>query len=310
MKLRLLLILLLCALPSFAIDRCVIMREANIYIQPDTTSAKLSTIARGRELTLLEHSNGWAHATATVKEGDEFSDDRDISGWLLDKGIVCPSTPNGDQILFGEAVDSENQAATRDGRKGAAGDAKRLYYRLSEYFPKSPLAGEALYRAADIQWQLDKTDASTKRSSRNRDPRDREPIEEEYMKMVEKKFPGTKWADLAAFHRLENKLCGDWNMESKCPEKEADIYEKYAEERPNSPAAPEALYNAAWRWASLVQIYPLDGHANKVGEAKQRAIALAQKLLAKNASADWNARAQRLIYMVNNNIAAFGKVID
>ena len=310
MKLRLLFVLLLSALPSFAIDRCVIMREANIYLQPDTTSAKLSTIARGRELTLLDHSNGWAHVTATVKEGDEFGDDRDISGWLLDKGIVCANTPNGDQILFGEAVDSENQAATRDGRKGAAADAKRLYYRLSEYFPKSPLAGEALYRAADIQWQLDKTDASTKRSSRNRDPRDRLPIEEEYMKMVEKKFPGTKWADLAVFHRLENKLCGDWNMESKCPEKEAEIYEKYAEERPNSPAAPEALYNAAWRWAALVQIYPLEGHANKVGEDKQRAVSLAQKLLAKNASADWNSRAQRLIYMVNNNIAAFGRVID
>jgi len=36
-------------------------------------------------------------------------------------------------------------------------------------------------------------------------------MEEKYMKEVMKKFlPGTKWADLAAFHLIDNKLCGDW----------------------------------------------------------------------------------------------------
>jgi hypothetical protein len=286
------------------------MREAVIYVQPDTSSAKLSNIARGRELTVLDRSNGWAHVTATVIEGGEFGNDRDVSGWVLDKGIIGPSTPNGDQILYGEAVDSENQASTRGGRKGAADDAKRLYYRLSEYFPNSPLAGEALYRAADIQWQIEKEDQSTRKSARSRDPQDRIPIDEELMKKVEKKFPRTKWADLAAFHRLDNKLCGDWNMQAKCPEKEADMYEKYAAEHPDSPSTPEALYQAAWRWAALVEIYPLDGQEKKVGEAKQRATAIAQKLLTKNASPDWNARAQRLIYMVSNNIPTYGKIVD
>lgn len=309
MRLSLCLLLFL-SIPSLAIERCVIMREAVIYVQPDTSTAKLSNIARGRELTVLERSNNWAHVTATVQEGGEFGDDRDVSGWLLDKGIICANTPNGDQVLYGEAVDSENQASMRAGRKDAANDAKRLYYRLSEYFPNSPLAGEALYRAADIQWQLEKEDQSSRKSAKSRDPRDRLPIEEELMKRVEKKFPGTKWADMAAFHRLDNKLCGDWNMQAKCPEKEADIYEKYVAEHPNSPSVPEALFDAAYRWGALVEIYPLDGQEKKVDEARQRAINIAQKLLAKNASPDWNARAQRLIYMLNNKIPTYGKIVN
>jgi hypothetical protein len=312
MKFRLLLpLLLLASVPCFAAyERCVIIREGVIYVQPDTSSAKLSNIARGHELTVLERANAWAHVTATVVEGGEFSSDRDVSGWMLDQGIVCKDMPNGDQVLFGEAVDSEHQAEARGGRKGAADDAKRLYYRVSEYFPNSPLAGEALYRAADIQWQLDKEDSSTRRSSKNRDPGDRMPIDEDLMKQVEKKFPRTKWADMAAFRRLDNKLCGDWNMQAKCPEKEADIYQKYVAEHPDSPAVPEALYNAAWRYAALIQIYPIDGKANKVGEAKEHATAIAKQLLAKNASSDWNARAQRLLYMVSNNIPTYGNNVQ
>lgn len=313
MKLRFLLpLLLLAAVPSFSAEyqRCVIIREGMIYVQPDTSSAKLSNIARGHELTVLERANGWAHVTATVVEGGEFSSDRDVSGWMLDQGIICANTPGGDQVMFGEAVDSEHQASSRGGRKGAADDAKRLYYRVSEYFPNSPLAGEALYRAADIQWQLDKEDSSTRRSSKNEKPGDRLPINEDLMKRVEKKFPGTKWADMAAFRRLDNKLCGDWNMEAKCPEKEAELYGKYAAEHPSSPSAPEALYDAAWRWAALIQIYPIDGQANKVGEAKEHATAIAKQLLAKNASTDWNARAERLIYMVSNNIPTYGNNVQ
>ena len=48
----------------------------------------------------------------------------------------------------------------------------------------------------------------------------------------------------------------------------------------------------------------------KVDEARQRAVSIAQKLLAKNASADWNARAQRLIYMLNNKIPTYGKIVN
>jgi len=75
------------------------------------------------------------------------------------------------------------------------------------------------------------------------------------MKQVMKRFPGTKWADLAAFHLLDNKLCGDWQGTSKCPDKEAEMYEKYVKEHSQSPSAPEALYRATFRRAALVEIY-------------------------------------------------------
>ena len=68
-----------------------------------------------------------------------------------------------------------------------------------------------------------------------------------------KKFPNTKWADLAAFRMLDNKLCGDWLAQSKCPEMESALYEKYVAEHPQSPKAAEALYLAAWRQAALIE---------------------------------------------------------
>ncbi len=301
---------LVIVLPALAAERGVMVREAVIYVQRATDSAKLSNVARGREATVLERTPGWIHVSATVKEGGEFGDDRDVSGWILDKGLITPATPNGDQIIYGDAVDSEHQASIRGGRKGADRDAFRLYYRLAEYFPNSPLAGESLYRAADIQWQLEKEDNSTKRSNKSRDPGDRPQINEELMKRVIKKFPGSKWADMAAFHLLENKLCGDWQMQAKCPEKEAGMYEKYADEHPNSPDYSEALLDAGWRWSTLITIYPLDGQAKKVPEAKQRATVLAQKVITKNANPDWVARGQRLLYMVEKNIPTIGNNVD
>ncbi len=307
------LLIVLCVLTTSAFaayERGLMVREAVLYISPDLNSTKLANVGRGREVTVFEHSNGWARITATVREGDDFSADKDVSGWIQDKGIITNSTPNGDQVVYGEAVDSENQASSRGGRKGAAGDAYRLYLRLPEYFPNSPFAGEAMYRAADIKWQIEKADQSTKKSSKQRDPHDRLPIDEEMMKRVIKKFPNTKWADLAAYNLIDNKLCGEWDLSSKCPEKEADIYERYATEHPESPKTPEAIYNAAWRWSTLITIYPLDGQAKKVPEAKQRALALAQRLIAKNVNPDWTARAQRLVYMVQQDIPTYGNRAD
>ena len=104
-------------------------------------------------------------------------------------------------------------------------------------------------------------------------------MDEESMKRVMKKFPDTKWAQLAAFHLIDNKLCGDWQGSSKCPDKEADIYEKYVKEHPESPAAPEALYNAASRRAALIEIYRTEEQPKKSEQAKGQAIALAQQLI-------------------------------
>jgi len=294
----------LLALPAAAAERALPVREAVLYVAPDVTSARLGNVSRGRELVILEKSPGWLHVLASV------TPERDLNGWVLSKGIVSTATPNGDRILFGEAADSEAEASRRHGRRGAADDALRLYYRMAEYFPSSPLAGEALFRAADIKWQLDYADVMSRPSAKERDPGDRAQIDEGPMREVRKKFPNTKWADLAAFRMLDNKLCGDWLAESKCPEMESQLYEKHVAEHPQSPKAAEALYLAAWRQAALVEIYKTEGNAGRSAGARAKALALAQRVVSQSPQSDWAHRAVRLGYMVEQAIPTYGNAVE
>jgi outer membrane protein assembly factor BamD (BamD/ComL family) len=277
---------------------------ASIYISPDTTSAKLGDLDRGREVVVLDSSRDWVKVEANVTET------RTVTGWIMAKGLVQISTPNGDKVLFGEAVDSEDQASQRQGRRGAAQDARRLYYRVYELFPASPIAGEALYRAADIQWQIEKADVSSRPSAHEREAYMREGMNEDSMKEVIKKFPGSKWADLAAFHLIENKLCGDWQGLSKCPEKEADMYEKYAREHPQSPANGEALYDAAWRYSALIEIYKTENQPKKSDQSRDKAVALAQQVATQFPQGDWGARAERLLFLIQQGVPTYGNAQD
>jgi outer membrane protein assembly factor BamD (BamD/ComL family) len=274
--------------------------EAAIHVSPDRNSAKLAEVARGRELVIIEMSGDWVNVEATLTE------EKVVTGWVRDKGIVRATTPGGDKILFGEAVDSEEQASRSHGRNGAAQDAMRLYYRTAEYFPSSPLAGEAMYRSADIRWQIEKADVMSRPSAREQDAYLREGMEEKYMKEVMKKFPGSRWADLAAFHLIDNKLCGDWQAQSKCPEKEADIYEKYANEHPQSPNLAQALFEAAYRRSALIEIYKSEDQGKKAAESRTKAVALAQRIVAQSPQSDWGARAQRLLYLMEQQIPTYG----
>lgn len=313
-RIRLLLSVLLLA-STFALaavgPRGTTIREGVIYISPDTGSAKLSNIGRGRDVVVLERSPGWVHVVGTVESNPELESERNVTGWMLDKGVILPDTPDGDKIVFGEAADSEYQASERGGRRGAAGDALRLYAAVVEYFPSSPLTPEAAYRAANIRWQLDLADQRTRPSAKLRDPSMRMPLDESYMKKVMKKYPGTKWADLAAYDIIDNKLCGTWEAQAECPVKESEIYVKYADEHPKSPKAAEALYNAAWRQAALIVIYKTDNQQKKADEAAARAIALSKRLVSQYPdSTDWSNRATTLIYMVQTGIPAWGNAVE
>jgi outer membrane protein assembly factor BamD (BamD/ComL family) len=305
--------------PAAAAERGTIIREAIVYLSPDTSSSKLGQAERGREIVLLDKSNKYIHVEAMLGRAnvpdpafieDEDEQGKTITGWIVDEGVVWSTTPNGDRILFGAAVDSEDEASRRHGRRGAAQDALRLYQRIYELFPNSPLAAEALYRAADIRWQVDKADTMSRASARERDPIYRSEINEEQMKLVIKKFPGTKWADLAAFHFIDNKLCGEWQGASKCPDKEADLYEKYAKEHPQSPAAPEALYDAASRRAALIEIYKTENDAKKSDKSKEQAIAIAQQLISQYPQSDWSARGQMLLYLVQQGVPTYGNEVQ
>jgi hypothetical protein len=281
-------------------QRGTMVRVGTLYLSPDANSVKLGDVERGREIIVLETTRDWVHVEANLTE------ERTVTGWVQDKGVVRASTASGDKILYGEAVNSEDQASQRRGRKGAAQDAMRLYYRVAEYFPNSPLAAEAMYRSADIRWQIEKSDVSARPSAREREAFLREGMEEKYMKEVMKKYPGTKWADLAAFHLIDNKLCGDWQGSSKCPVKEAEIYEKYASEHPQSPAAPEAVYDAASRWSALIEIYKTEEQPKKSEEAKAKAMALAQRVSSQWAQTDWGARSQALLFLIQQGIPTYG----
>ena len=305
---------------AWAAERAALVREAVVYLSPDTSSAKLANAERGRELIILETTRNWIHVEALLGPSrtpdaafveDDENAQKTVTGWVQDKGVVRPSTPEGDKVLYGEAADSEDQASRRHGRRGAAQDAMRLYRRVYDDFPNSPLAAPSLYRAADIRWQLEKEDVMSRPSARTKESYLREGMNEEWMKLVIKKFPGSRWADLAAFSLLDNKMCGDWQGSSKCPDKEAEIYEKYATDRPNSPLSAQALCDAAWRRSALIEIYKTEEQAKKSEEAKNRALALAQKVVSQYAQqTDWGARAQRLIYLIQQNIPTYGNLVE
>ena len=296
-----LVVLLFCpALPALNAVHATSIRVASIYLAPDATSTKLADVDRGREVIILEMSRNWAHVEANLTE------ERTITGWMQDVGLVKPDTPNGDKILFGEAVDSEDQASQPHGRRYAAQDAMRLYSEVAELYPNSPLAAEGMYRSADIRWQLEKADVMSLPSAHEQDPSLRKGMNEDYFKKIMKKFPNTKWAYLSAYHLIDNKLCGDWQGQSKCPAKEAGIYENYAKQYPQSPVAAEALYRAAYRWAALIEIYKTETNAKKSDEAKGRAIEVAQRSIAQAGQTDWGDRAQRLLFMVQQGIPAYG----
>jgi outer membrane protein assembly factor BamD (BamD/ComL family) len=307
-------LLLLGALSAFAqVERGITIISTIIRVSPDESAAKLGNMDRGHELVVLDKGRGWIKVEAEVNgipqafRDDDTPEARTVSGWMPDKGVVRPNTPNGDRIVFGEAADSELEASRRHGRRNAAQDAMRLYALLAEYFPTSPLAGEALYRAADIRWQIEKADSMSRPSAKERDPYLRSQMNEDLMKKVIKKFPGTTWADLAAFSLIDNKVCGEWQGEAKCPEKESELYEKYAAEHTQSPKAPEALYLAAWRQSALIEIYKTDSKAKQSEEARKRAVSLAQKVIsAYPNNVDWSTKAQRLLYLVEQGVPTFG----
>jgi len=294
-----------------AIERGVIIREAIIYVAPDPSSAKLSNVGRGREVAVIERASGWANVVATVETDPDQETERNVTGWVVDKGVITTTTPDGDKVIFGEAVDSEAEASRRGGRKGSAQDAMRLYARLAEYFPTSPLAAEAAYRSADIRWQIEAIDAATRPSSKSSDPSLKYQIDEQYMKKVIKKHSGTKWADLAAYRLLDNKTCGEWAAEAKCPEMEAGLYIKYADDHPQSPKTPEALYKAAWRYSALIVIYKSNNDGKRAADSTSRAMATAKRIMTQFPdNTDWSTRAERLLYMVQNNVPTYGNALE
>jgi hypothetical protein len=296
--------------------RATVVRPTPLYVQGDASSEKLATVTPGREMVIIERSSHWLRVYAntdieTVREQDvpAFSSDQatpPISGWVEEKGVINSDTPQGDAILFGEAVSTEQAASEPHAPAGAAEDARRLYRMTASLFPQSARAPEAAWRSADIRWQLQKADASTLPSAHEKENYLRQLPDESEMKKIQKLYPGSKWADYAAYQMIDNKLCGDWQGSEKCPEKEASYYAKYADERPESPRAAEALYKAAWRLACAGDMWIADGDEKKAAEDRGYMQELTRRLTAKYPQTDWAARGAGLVYKVQQQIAIYG----
>jgi hypothetical protein len=296
--------------------QATLIRLANLYVQADEAADRSGQITPGRELVIVERSGHWLRVFANVDAPESRQSDQPvmqdsqqvtpISGWMLDKGIVDVNTPHGDQILFGEAVSAENAATEPHPPPGAALEARLLYRRIVEMFPQSPLTPEAMWRAADVRWQLQKADAATLPSAHEKENYLREQMDEDEMKKIEKYFPHTKWADFAAYDLIENKLCGDWQGSEKCPEKEADYYLKYVDEHPDSPRAGEALYNAAYRMAAAGDMWAADGNDGRAKENRAHAQDIAGRLQSKYPQSVYAARAADLAFKVQQGIAVYG----
>jgi outer membrane protein assembly factor BamD (BamD/ComL family) len=296
--------------------RATALRVTWLYIAPDKGGQKVDRVQVGREMVVAEKSGPWLRVyantdTAEVRRSDQpiFGANETpppISGWMEAKGVVQENTPNGDQILMGAAANMEAEASDPRGPANAAHSAALLYRRLAEMFPTSPLAAEAAWRAADILWQIQKSDLSSLPSSKERDPYLRNQIDEDNLKKVVKQYPHTRQADLADYELIDNKLCGDWQGSTKCPEKESEIFEKYAAEHPDSPRAPKALYEATYRQAVLSDMYAADGNDKKQDEAHNHARDLAAKLKDKFPQSDYAWRASALVYKLDQGVPVYG----
>ena len=301
--------------------RATVLHEANVYVAANADGQRVSLVTPGHEVVVVERSGPWVKVFANTDVADDidedskpdFGEDENVtpaSGWIRDKGVVGPSTPGGDAILFGAAANLEDLAEQPHAPKGAAAAAHLLYRRVFEYYPDSPLAPEAAWRSADVRWQLDRADVKSLPSAKEQEAYLRPQIYEGDMKKVMKNYPGTKFAAEAAYEMIDNKLCGDWQGLPKCPEMETGLYEKYAQQFPDSPKAAEALYNAAYRQGTLVTMYTVEDNRKKADAAAAHTQTLAQQLKAKYPQSDFAARAASIAYKVQQGIAIFGNDRD
>jgi hypothetical protein len=317
---------LFAATACFAADKppsgpiATVLRSTPLFVAADTSSQRLDTILPGREMVIVEQNGPWVRVFANTDVQQNRAEDAPvfggdaatppISGWIQSKGIVSASTPHADNILYGAGAGEEMQASDVHGSRAAAQAARLLYARDAQLFPQGPHAGEAAWRAADIRWQIEKADVYFRPSAHEKENWLRQQIDESEMKKIIKRFPGTKFADLAAWDMIDNKVCGDWQGTTKCPEKEAEIYQKYADERPNSPKAPEALFEAIYRLAAAGDIYQADNNDKKATEDRDHAKSVATHLQEKYPGSDFSARSATLIYQMEQSIPIYGAERD
>ncbi len=302
-------------------NRATVLHNASVYAAADSADPPIATVTPGHEIVVNQKNGPWLSVFANTDEKEEDLDNKPeftdpntqpqpSSGWIRDKGVVTPKTPQGDILLFGMAADLEAQAAEPHAPKDAAESASLLYRRVWEYYPESSLSAEAAFRSADIRWQMEKVDNSTLPSAHEQDAFLRPQIYEGQLKRVIKNYPNSPDAAKAAFDLLDNKLCGDWQGLPKCPEMETTLYVKYADRYPGGPKSPEALFDAAYRQGALVTMYLVDDNRKRSEQAAGNCQSLADRMLKEYPQSDYTSRAQSIAFRVKQGISVYGSDRD
>lgn len=272
----------------------IAVHRETIYIGPDTSSAVVGTVQPGQNVVIQRLAHGYAQVFAGQNGTGR-------SGWMLNRGLVLLSAPHAAEILFGAAADLQQRAEQYSGEQAAAKNAARLYYRVYERFPQSFRAAEALYRAADITWQLDMADLpATGNNADYQLPSTR------LLHEVIEKFPKTPWAARADYlHVREQMTCSDWAAKPKCLGKEIGRLRGYWKKYPDGPLAAEAAYGILYREAAGVHLYSQPGPHHNAGKARDyereafNAIADLQRRWPRS---DWAARAALIAYDLRQGI--------
>src|SRR5271155_6135657 len=132
--------------------KATVIRNTNLYVAPDTSSARMAEISPGREMVIGERNGPWVRVFANTDEQTSKSQDAPvfgheaaavpIAGWMQAPGVVSVDTPKGDLILFGAAASQEKDANLPHAPQSVAQGARLLYQRVADIFPQSPLAPE------------------------------------------------------------------------------------------------------------------------------------------------------------------------
>ena len=108
----------------------------------------MDRVQPGRELVIAEKSGSWirVYANTDIQESrqrdapligsPEDAAPPPISGWMEARNVVEETTPNGDQVVMGEAANQEALASDPRGPARAAQTARLFYRRLVEIFPE------------------------------------------------------------------------------------------------------------------------------------------------------------------------------
>lgn len=274
--------------------KAISLREGKLFLKPDTSSAVVGEVRPGDLVAIFERSPGFARVFVHA------------SGWMVDQGLLPLANPKAPEVLLGAAAQLQSQAESYSGQTQTAKDAARLFFQVYEYFPQSPQAAEALYRAADIRWQLDMADLPI-----SSDPSSREFPDDHWLNKVKGKYPHTPWAARAAFVLLvKHFTCGDWTEKPNCIDKEIGTYRDYLHDYSDSPMAAEAMYQIVYRDAAAWSLYSAPGSGHDAGKATQFASRTQQDAAAiasRYPGTDWTARAQFLAFEVNQGVPVYGR---